>query len=136
MSYKIRLDEAVRFHGHLGPYLVLGLRAGELALKKLKAKKYIGLNVEVYGADKKPRSCLIDGLQLATGATYGKGNIQRRRAKEIKIIVCNLENKKKIVLFLSEELKKRLNNLRGHSDSEKFARELQSTKHREIFTLK
>ncbi|MCX5710376.1 MAG: formylmethanofuran dehydrogenase subunit E family protein, partial [Candidatus Omnitrophica bacterium] len=74
---KVSLKEAVNFHGHLGPYLVLGLKAGEMALRKLGCKKYFGLEVKVFGALKKPKSCFIDGLQLSTGATYGKGNIQK-----------------------------------------------------------
>jgi formylmethanofuran dehydrogenase subunit E len=65
----ITLKEAIRFHGHLGPYLVLGVLAGEAALKKLKAKKYFGIEMKVWGANKKPKSCLVDGLQLSTGAT-------------------------------------------------------------------
>ena len=39
----ISLKEAEKFHGHLGPWLVLGLLIGDAALKKLKAEKYFGL---------------------------------------------------------------------------------------------
>jgi len=35
---KIAIKEAIKFHGHLGPYLILGILAGEAALKILKCK--------------------------------------------------------------------------------------------------
>jgi formylmethanofuran dehydrogenase subunit E len=120
----VELKSAIDFHGHLGPYLVLGLLAGETALKKLKSKKYFGLEVKVWGATKKPKSCLIDGLQLSTGATYGKGNIHKFNGNKIKISLRNLKNKKNITLQLREDLVKKLDSLKGHSDSGRFAKEL------------
>ena len=45
---RISLKEAVNFHGHLGPYLVVGLLAGEAVLKILACRKYFGLKVLVY----------------------------------------------------------------------------------------
>ena len=132
----IPLKEAIKFHGHLGPYLVLGLLAGNLGLKKTGVKKYFGLEVRVYGADEKPRSCLVDGLQLSTGATYGKGNIRKYKAKAIKIIVRNLKNNKQAVISLNQQLLKRLESLKGHADAEKLALELLKLNQREIFTLK
>ena len=133
---KIALKEAVKFHGHLGPYLILGLLAGELALKKLRCKKYFGLQVRVRGANKKPKSCLIDGLQLSTGATYGKGNIQKINARNIRISVFNLENKKKISLFLKNDLIGKLSSLKGHRDSESLAKRLYRTNPLKIFKQK
>lgn len=134
MRKKTDLKEAIKFHGHLGPYLVLGLLAGELALKKLGAKKYFGLEVRVWGAQKKPRSCLVDGLQLSTGATYGKGNIRKYAFPRIKILIRNSENKKALTLGLSAYLLKELSGLKGHSDSERFARRLLKISTEKIFT--
>ncbi len=86
MKDRISLKEAIKFHGHLGPYLVLGILAGEFALKRLRCKKYFGLEVRVWGTDKKPKSCFIDGLQLSTGATYGKGNIHKLDGRKMKLL--------------------------------------------------
>src|SRR3989338_7512418 len=102
---KIALKQAAGFHGHLGPYLVLGLRAGDFALKKLGCKRYFGLEVRVWGADKKPKSCLIDGLQLSTGATYGKGNIHKYNGSLMRIDFYNKLNNKRIGLKLKPGLK-------------------------------
>ena len=135
MQKTINLKKAVEFHGHLGPYLVLGLLAGELALKEIGAHKYFNLKVLVYGANIRPKSCLIDGLQLSTGATYGKGNIQKYRAKTIKILVSNKNNGKRITLMINKQLINRLNELKGHAESELLAKQLLKMSRDRIFTL-
>ena len=131
----ISLKEGIKFHGHLGPYLVLGILAGDLALKRLQAKKYFGLKVKACGATKKPKSCLIDGLQLSTGATYGKGNIAQKESGKIKILFCNLKNNKKIALSLKKDLIEKLDSLKGHHDSEVFAKVLYKTNPLSLFNL-
>jgi formylmethanofuran dehydrogenase subunit E len=132
---KVTLNEAIKFHGHLGPYLVLGILAGELAINKLKAKKYFGLGVKVSGVDKKPKSCFIDGLQLSTGATYGKGNIRKIKGNRMQVFLHNLENNKKIKVYLKDGFIKKLDSLKGHKDSQNFAKELYRTKPLNIFNL-
>jgi formylmethanofuran dehydrogenase subunit E len=128
------LKEGVRFHGHLGPYLILGLLAGEHALKKLRCKKYFGLEVKVWGANKKPKSCLIDGLQLSTGATYGKGNIQKLNGSLIKIEFLSRLNNKRVELNLKKELINRLEEAKSHKDSEILAKKLYKTDCSKLFT--
>ena len=124
MKHRITLKEATKFHGHLGPYLVLGLLAGEAALKKLKCEKYFGLEVKVWGANKKPQSCLVDGLQLSTGATYGKGNIMRLGGERIKIECLNCNTRKKLIMTLKNNILAQLENARTHRDSEILAKRL------------
>ena len=130
---KITLRESVRFHGHLGPYLVLGVLAGELAVKKLGCARFFGLKVKVYGAGKKPKSCLIDGLQLSTGATYGKGNIQKLNGPAIKMEFIRSSDNKSLSLELRGGLIKRLEELKTHADSEAFARQLYHAGYSGIF---
>ncbi|MDD5431785.1 MAG: formylmethanofuran dehydrogenase subunit E family protein [Candidatus Omnitrophica bacterium] len=132
---RITLKEAVKFHGHLGPYLVLGLMAGNIALKKLKCKKYFGLDVLVWGANQRPKSCLIDGLQLSSGATYGKGNIQKIDGKRIRILFKNLDSKRNIEISLKEGLIEQLNKIKGHKVSENFAKELFKSNPLNLFNL-
>ena len=136
MGYnKKALTEAIRFHGHLGPYLVLGILMGKYALRNLKAKKYFGLEIKVKGADKKPRSCLIDGLQLSTGATFGKGNIKKLSGKHIQVLFYNLNNKRKLALSLKDSLEFKLGKLKNHQDSEVFAERIYKTSYNKLFNL-
>lgn len=132
---RVTLKEAVKFHGHLGPYLVLGILAGETALGNLKCKKYFGLQAKVWGAEKKPKSCLIDGLQLSTGATYGKGNIEKFNGSKIKIEFHRIINRKKITLEFKDGLIQKLNKAKTHNDAETLAKEIYKTNYSELFNL-
>jgi formylmethanofuran dehydrogenase subunit E len=64
------------FHGPLGPYLVLGYRMGRIALRELDSEGHFGLSVVVHSGLRPPASCLIDGVQLGSGCTLGKRNIE------------------------------------------------------------
>ena len=133
---RISLKEAVNFHGHLGPYLVVGLLAGEAVLKILACRKYFGLKVLVYGATEKPKSCFIDGLQLSTGATYGKGNIKKLKAGELSVKFVNLENKRNITLKLKDNLINKLESTSTHKECERLAAKLYKTHYSKLFSLK
>jgi formylmethanofuran dehydrogenase subunit E len=74
-----RLDEdpmvlIERFHGHVGPYVVLGYRCGQLAQERLGANAF-RMRAEVSAGARPPVSCFADGVQLGSGCTLGKGNI-------------------------------------------------------------
>jgi formylmethanofuran dehydrogenase subunit E len=60
-----------RFHGHLGPYVVIGYRMGKLARERFEGK----MTAVVFTGKRPPMSCLIDGVQFTTGCTLGKNNI-------------------------------------------------------------
>jgi formylmethanofuran dehydrogenase subunit E len=63
-----------RFHGHLGPYVVLGYRAGKLAQDTLGANAF-KLTADVFTGHEPPVSCFADGVQMGSGCTLGKNNI-------------------------------------------------------------
>ena len=61
-------------HRHLGTYSIVGAKMGLRAREILKAS--LGeLEVISLGGDEPPLSCLNDGLQVATGASLGRGKI-------------------------------------------------------------
>jgi formylmethanofuran dehydrogenase subunit E len=64
------------FHGHLGPYVVLGYRMGLLARQRTGTGGYFDIEAQPTTRGKPPESCFIDGVQLGTGATTGKGNLR------------------------------------------------------------
>lgn len=69
-------ERAIEFHGHDGPYMVIGLRMGLTALEKLDCKGWFDLECEVRLNWNPPDSCVIDGIQISTGCTMGKKNIR------------------------------------------------------------
>jgi formylmethanofuran dehydrogenase subunit E len=68
------LEKIERFHGHLGPYAVIGYRMGKIASEKLGNNPF-SKKAEVWTGTKPPLSCIIDGIQISSGCTLGKGNI-------------------------------------------------------------
>lgn len=84
------LREAVRFHGHLGPFLALGLKAGLYAVEVLgrdpfKIKAVVGTE------PRPPRSCFVDGIQITTGCTMGKRNITLEEGEGLSVLFSKEE---------------------------------------------
>jgi len=75
---------AIRFHGHLGPFLVLGLKAGFRAVE-LFGRNPFKLKAIVTLRRKLPYTCFLDGIQFSTGCTLGKGNIEVVEGDGIKV---------------------------------------------------
>ena len=70
-----RLEYLREFHGHLGPYIIMGARIAILSNKCLgdyPFKKY----VKVYTGYSPPKSCPVDGIQFFSSCTLGKNNIE------------------------------------------------------------
>ena len=66
-------------HGHKCPAMPMGLRAGTAALEALGVERAKdGQLVALVEIDSDHcATCYADGIQMATGCTFGKGNIQK-----------------------------------------------------------
>ena len=73
---RVLLARAVEFHGHLGPFVVLGIRMGVVARPMLKAQNHNDLTAIMSVNPKPPVSCMVDGVHVASGCTLGKGTIR------------------------------------------------------------
>ncbi|MFH1135029.1 MAG: FmdE family protein [Pseudomonadota bacterium] len=67
-----RLKDAISFHGHLCPGLLIGYRAARLGLEMLGGKRS---EDEEMIAVVENDSCSVDAVQALTGCTFGKGNL-------------------------------------------------------------
>jgi formylmethanofuran dehydrogenase subunit E len=76
---------AVKFHGHLGPFLILGLRMGLVAVRTLCPRRLTDLSAFVWSSRSPPQSCVIDGIQFSSGCTLGKGNIRVRSSRTLQV---------------------------------------------------
>jgi formylmethanofuran dehydrogenase subunit E len=79
MDDKGVLMDALKFHGHKCWASVAGVRVGLAALRTLEVKRSGG--TQLYGiveiGEDHGGMCFGDGLQYATGCTFGKGNIRK-----------------------------------------------------------
>jgi formylmethanofuran dehydrogenase subunit E len=71
------VERAREFHGHICPFLVLGLRASEIAMKRLGIEK--AGEAETVGEEilaiVECNNCFADGVQVATGCTLGNNSL-------------------------------------------------------------
>jgi formylmethanofuran dehydrogenase subunit E len=68
-----QVERAIAFHGHECPGLWIGLRAAELCLRELGHNDRNPLTAVV-----ETDMCGVDGIQVLTGCTLGKGNLIHR----------------------------------------------------------
>jgi hypothetical protein len=85
------LQRMYEFHGHLGPYIVLGFRAGMLAREMLESPGYFDLDAKAVCPLKTPTSCFLDGIQMGSGCTLGKCNLSVTDGPSI---ACRFTSKK------------------------------------------
>ncbi len=91
------------FHGHLGPFVVAGWRAGWYAVEQLQGRRHFGMHVVLRCPPRPPPSCLADGLQFSTGCTFGKRNIELTPSDDISIEFTNTDTGRALVLRLPPE---------------------------------
>jgi len=83
-EYTRELEErATEFHGHGGPFMIIGLRMGLAALDLLDSKGWFGMRCRAHLRWTPPDSCTIDGIQSSTGCTMGKHNFDVEEAEGI-----------------------------------------------------
>ncbi len=71
----VTLEDLAAFHGHLGPFLVIGYRMGRYA-REVLCNDPFALSARVYCSGTPPETCIADGLQMGSGCTLGKKNIE------------------------------------------------------------
>jgi len=127
------LKRAIEFHGHLGPYLVLGLRAG-LYANEILGKDPFKMKAFIETQISPPQSCFADGVQFSTGCTLGKGNISIKESEGLKVYFE--KDNKKLKLVLKKEIIEEIGSLPSVKEVwEKFALNLYSRKLKEIFDI-
>ncbi|UCC58606.1 MAG: formylmethanofuran dehydrogenase subunit E family protein [Candidatus Bathyarchaeum sp.] len=136
----VLLKRAVEFHGHLGPFLVLGLRMGLIGLRELNAKRREKkLRVTAKLKYSIPFSCVVDGLQIATKCTMGNKKLRIRNYSGIEA-KFEIEGGKQVTVAVNsalfDTLKRELPS--GNVPSEEIrelARIVASTPEEELFTI-
>lgn len=123
------------FHGHLGPYVVLGYRMGTLALERTGSKGHFGISAEVHSILKPPPSCLIDGVQLGSGCTLGKRNITIQEDDGPAYVLFTTGGRTKIRIALRSGVPDLVTSLVDERGVEAAGREMLGMKTEELFEI-
>jgi formylmethanofuran dehydrogenase subunit E len=102
------LEVAKSFHGHVCPYLVLGLRASEIAFERLGITRVEV--VETIGEDViaivEANNCFADGVQVFTRCTFGNNSLIYLDTGKTALTVLRRGEKRGVrVYVLSERVK-------------------------------
>jgi formylmethanofuran dehydrogenase subunit E len=140
-EFESAVKNAVKLHGHLGPFLMIGVRMGVLAQKMLKSQTGFRnrLRVTVRVPPSTPFSCAIDGIQTTTSCTVGNRRLRVENSKR-KIDACfellregssktlHISVNQRVVQTLTEKLSKGMTN-------EQLAGQVASMSEDQLFTL-
>ncbi len=108
MSISIQYETAITpeellgaqyFHGHKCPAMPQGLRAGHLAMDILGVQRARGggeLKAIVEIGDHHFSGCFADGVQFATGCTFGKGNIEKQPLGKFALTLIDTKTKRAV----------------------------------------
>lgn len=125
------LDELANFHGHLGPYVVVGYKMGLVANSKLSEDPF-AKEVLVKTGPQPPISCIVDGIQYSSGCTLGKGNIQIEDKNEPEASFTSEDESLEI------KLKERINSKieeTSEGNLENLAKKIYEMKAKELFEI-
>jgi len=135
----LAIGDAIRLHGHLGPFLVIGVKMGNIAKKTLKVrgKKSTLFRATVRAPLSVPFSCTIDGIQVTTHCTVGnqrltlenwKGGIHGSFATGDSNSMLKVSVKKSIIEYLKTNMSEGVTN-------EELAERISLMTEDELFTI-
>ena len=127
------LLRAIEFHGHLGPYLVLGLKAG-LYANQIFGRDPMKTEALIKTKTSPPQSCFADGVQFSTGCTLGKGNIFLKEGEGL--LVTFKKNNQKLTLRLKKGIIEEMNSLPSQEEAwENLAKDFYKRKIEKVFEI-
>ena len=132
------IDYARKLHGHVGPYLVIGLRMGYAARKALNvsdddvARLTTEISVPLYP----PFSCLLDGIQVSTTCTVGNRRLHFKNGKTVKAIFSGQKDAKTVKITFTRQLTDQLEQMKKQDKlDEAFAWELAKLPENQLFDI-
>jgi len=127
------LKQIEKFHGHLGPYAIIGYKMGEIANKKLGFDPFCK-KAKVYTGTTPPVSCIIDGIQMSSSCTLGKGRIQVEDKNLAKAEFMSNE-KEKITVILKSEIRNEIDTTVTEENMIEYSEQIYTKSDEELFEI-
>lgn len=135
------IKKATDFHGHLGPFLVIGVRMGLIGLRELKLKKGTKkLHIAASLKYSVPFSCVLDGIQVTTGCTFGNQKLTIKNSSGI-AAEFQLPNKKQVTVAVNQTAfnrlkRKLLSEKASNHETEELAQLIAAIPEKDLFVTK
>lgn len=119
------LRKAEDMHGHLGPFLALGVRMSLAGVRNLETKEgnpqlYTTVELEY----KVPFSCMLDGIQTVTKCTLGNKRLTWKDSKEFKATFTLKDSGQQVEVGVKPALVKELRHSLEKKPSDAVVRQL------------
>ncbi len=101
------LSRVLDYHGHLGPWAVIGYRVGKRALKESGIPRSSKDLVVVHRCPEAVQyTCMLDGLHAATGASIGKLTLKHEvvPSAELQTVVIDRAHGRRYAFTVNPEL--------------------------------
>ena len=128
------LKKIEQFHGHLGPFAVIGYKMGKISNQKINNDPF-KKKVTVFTGNKPPMSCIADGIQLSSGCTLGKGNIIISDQKK-PFAKFSDNNGKILEISLKEDILEEINSNVTEENIEEYSKKIYRKTDEELFLIK
>ena len=133
------IENAQKLHGHLGPFLVLGVRIGRAARMRLTVggEDSETLRVTIKTPLFTPYSCVIDGIQATTSCTVGNRRLKTQDSAGKIVALFKLESspEKVKISVKSEVVKTLIRELSEGADAEQLASRIAQMREQQLFVL-
>ena len=103
------LEAGIAFHGHKCPAMPLGLRAGLAARRALGVERASARELHCLAETGFAHAtmCFVDGVQVATGCTFGKSNIEKLDYGKNAFTLIDVKTKRAVRAALNPEFQKK-----------------------------
>jgi len=132
------VEFARKLHGHVGPYLVIGLRMGIAAKKALNIldTESTILRAEVSVPMYPPFSCLLDGVQVSTTCTIGNQRLQIKNSKIIEATFTKENSSKIVKIKLNKQFRDEIEQRHKQNGlDEAYSREISELPQNQLLTI-
>ena len=133
------IKNAEKLHGHLGPFLVIGVRMGKTVKRILNLNT--GDNSELEATAKipllTPISCIIDGIQTTTHCTVGNQKLKIENSQKEIVVNFKLQHSNRTlkVLVNPKIVEKLMNRISEGASNEELAWEIARMPDSQLFTI-
>ena len=133
------IEKAAEFHGHLGPFLVVGVRMGKTVKRVLNpstgGKRDLEASAKIPLLT--PISCIIDGIQTTTHCTVGNQKLRIENSqKEIAVDFKLQHSNRTLKVFVNPKIvEKLMNRISEGASNEELAWEIARMPENQLFTI-
>jgi len=136
---KAAIVDAVKLHGHLGPFLVIGVRMGGVAKRVLNqdVRDIARFHVTVRVPSVIPFSCTIDGIQAGTRCTLGNQRLKIENTRKQIFAIFRTENSDRVVQISVNPgvIRKVMRKMSAGMGNDELAEEIAAMPEGQLFTI-